>query len=81
MPSTSDLKNEPKAIAEREERDRQLIYFITDRLNCLVHHLKSPSGAIYAVCLMPDCKYYEMCRAILNSTPEFRAIRGKLAEE
>ena len=81
MASIEELENELAALAEREERNRQLIYLITDRLNCLVHHLKSPSGAVYAVHLTPDCMYFKICEGILNSTPEFRAIRKKLTEE
>jgi len=67
--------------ATENNTDAELVYRITDRLNCLVYHLKGSNGTLYAVCLTPDCMYFETCDAIMNSTPEFRAIRKRLAKE
>ena len=79
MPPTEDSKKELAALAEREERERQLIYLMTDRLICLAQQLKR-HGRSYIQDLTPDCPHVEICRAILN-TPQFKMVCEKLTEE
>jgi len=78
MPSTEDFKKALAALAEREERERQLTYLMTDRLICLAQQLKRYRGK-YIKDLTPDCPHVEICREILN-TPQFKKICAKLKE-
>lgn len=81
MNSTEDKLKELERLQARRELNLQLIYRITDRLKCLAYHLKESPGPVYALELTPDCPYLETCEALMNATPEFRAIRKKLTEE
>ena len=79
MPSTEDLKKALAALAKREERERQLIYLMTDRLICLAQQLKRYRGK-YVQDLTADCPHVEICRELL-SAPQFKKVCEKLTAE